>query len=750
MSDLLGGPGSAGVGNGRAQNGGATSGPIPVPQPHYRVSGVRTPTDIMKQRQEREARKKAAESESRQRTREEQSRPQQPGLTGAQRRTGPAGVAPTETRRKSGDPTSTRRTGEPSIKTNTDRRSGERRSAGDPKIINEPQEYKNSPAEPSNPADVTSIPQSSRRRVTSISQDQPKPVPQSGRTAQATGNIPQQQSQTRNTSTAPVDPRSQPNLSANMPQSQPQYAQENKGGAQQQRGTTSSFPHAFERWETLSSQWEGLTSYWIRRLQNNSDELTREPLNQQMARQVTDLSAAGANLFHAVVELQKLRASSERKFQRWFFDTRAEQERAREVQARLENELRSERQAGAEAVAEANSLRNDKDSAFQDQGVTDQINQDIKAKDLEVKEMRRELQISKEEARRAWEELGRREQEERDRTTSLRAGEPTLVGGVQVVPMLQGAPSRQTSTNRPSTRDGPLQTAPSARSGQQSVESPLDEPGVTHYDPARSETDTDPFTENGRAAQGPAHAPMPPQQTSNGSSAAVQAARTAPYSSSQLANSVQPQSNPSPSATRGGTYLRYGPAPPTGQTTSSFYQHEGSSLLPEGEQARIVEPDDRSFVPSNEDTFSEEEFEYDGNGNVRRDAQGNPIFYGRGAGPSEDSDEDDVQDQLDRERMYSERYGSGLSGVEYGSGPTSTAGSRGQPGRSPGQVYGGPVSPEGSTGPVDYSGSAYGSGLGWEGVPRHHHPTRLSDVLEEDERSRTSPSRASQTSRGLR
>ena len=740
MSDLLGGANPPGVGTARAQNGGATSGPIPVPQSHFRVSGVRTPTDIMKTRQEREARKKA-ESESRQRG--------QVASTGAQRQSDPAGVAAIETRRISGDPTNTRRPAEPpNNRTATDRR----RSGGDPKIINEPPEYKNNPAgppaEPSNPADVTRIPQSSRRRVPSISHDQPRPVPPSGRTVQATQNISQQQSQTKNTSTAPMDSRSQPNVLANMPQSQPQYAQENNGGGQQQRGTTSSFPHAFERWETLSSHWEGLTSYWIRRLQNNSDEMNREPLNQQMARQVTDLSAAGANLFHAVVELQRLRASSERKFQRWFFDTRAEQERAREVQARLENELRSERQANADAVAEVKRLRNDKDSAFQDRGVTDQMTQDIKAKDLEVKEMRRELQISKEEARRAWEELGRREQEERDRTTSLRAGEPTLVGGVQVVPMLQGAPSRQTSTNRPSTRDGPLQTAPSARSGQQSVESPLDEPGVTHYDPARSETDTDPFTENGRAAQQPAHAPMPPQQTSDGSSAAVQAAR-AQYASSQLANSIQPQSNPSASAA-GGTSIRFGQAAATGPTSSSFYQHEGSSLLPAGEQARVMEPDDRSFVPSNEDTFSEEEFEYDGNGDVRRDALGNPIFYQRGAGPSEDSDEDDVQDQLDRERMYSERYGSGLSGVEYGSGPTSTAGPRGQSGRSPTQVYGGPVGQEGSTGPVDYSGSAYGSGLGWESVPRHHHPTRLSDVLEEDERSRTSPSRASQTSRGLR
>lgn len=749
MSDLLGGASSAAASNGRAQNGGAR-GPIPVPQPHYRGSGVRTPTDIMRGRAEREARKKAErESEARQRAQDQ-------GLTtGIERRDDSAGVASTEVRRKSGDPTSVRRPGEATgNRATTDRRSGERRSGGDPKInqpiISQPQEYKTTPIgpplEPSSAGNVTSIPQSSRRRGTSLSQDQPRPVQLSGRAAYATYNIQQPQSQTKNTSTAPMDSRSQPNPSANtMPQSQPQGAQENNGGTQPQRGTTSSFPHAFERWETLSSHWEGLTSYWIRRLQNNSDEMNREPLNQQMARQVTDLSAAGANLFHAVVELQRLRASSERKFQRWFFDTRAEQERAREVQARLENELRNERQARAEAVAELNRLKSD-NYTYQDRGATDQKVKDVKAKELEVKEMRRELQISKEEARRAWEELGRREQEERDRTTSLRAGEPTLVGGVQVVPMLQGAPSRQTSANRPSTRDGPLPAPPSARPGQQSVESPLDEPGVTHYDPARSETDTDPFTENGRVAQRPVHAPMPHQQVSNGSNATSQAARSASQPAPPSANSIQPQST----SAAGGTYLRYGPAATAAQSAAgSFYQHEGSSLLPEGEQARIVEPDDRSFVPSNDDTFSEEEFEYDGNGNVRRDAQGNPMVYGRGAG-SEDSDEDDVQEELDRERMYSERYGSGLSGVEYGSGPTSTAGPRGQSGRASGQVSGEPIAQEGSTGPVDYSGSAYGSGLGWEAVPRHHHPTRLSDVLEEDERSRTSPSRASQTSRGLR
>lgn len=758
MSDLLGGGTSTAPPNGRAQNGGsrAASGPIPVPQPHYRGTGVRTPTDIMRIRAEREARKKA-ENESRQRRNDEQRRSQEEGALGTERRDDTAGVAsgdPGGSRRRSGDPG--RRSDLPATR-GADRRSGERTSGGEPKpVIEQRREYRDSKTafDPAENTYVTTIPQTTRTRGASLSQQQPRPVSQNRPAASAPQGTQQRAPQTQQPSTAAANGQPQGNQSttAGAPQ-QPQPSQDNAAGPQQ-RGTTNTFPHAFERWETLSSHWEGLTSYWIRRLQNNSDEMNREPLNQQLARQVTDLSAAGANLFHAVVELQRLRASSERKFQRWFFDTRAEQERARETQARLENEARVERKAHADAVAELTRLQNERETVYQDRGATDQVLGELKAKDMEVKEMRRELHISKEEARRAWEELGRCEDEERDRTRSLRNGEPTLVGGVQVVPMGQGAPSRQESTNRPSTRDGPLPPPPaagSARSGQQSLDSPLDEPGYTNYDPARSETDTDPYTENGRVTTTQSgYAPMPPltsqpqQQTSNGTSAVAQAYRGA---------SSAPQATAGLSAPSG-TYLRYGPGGSITQPgTSSFYQHEGTSLQPEGEQGPVTEPDDRSFVPSNEDTFSEEEYAYDGNGNVRVDAQGRPILFSRGQG-SEDSDEYDVQEALDRERMYGERYGSGISGVEYGSGSTSTATTaipRLQPGaRAVPQIHTDPTNRESQAAPVDYSGSAYGSSSGWEAVPRHHHPTRLSDVLEEDERSRTSPSRASQTSRGVR
>lgn len=188
-----------------------------------------------------------------------------------------------------------------------------------------------------------------------------------------------------------------------------------------------SFPHAFERWEALSAQWEGLTSHWIRRLELNAHVFDDDPVSQQLSRQVTDLSAAGANLFHAVVELQRLRASSERKFQRWFFETRTDMERSHEAKALLEAQVSELKGQLSESKGQVNRSheRDSVNSVMQKQ----------------LSEMKKELAISKEESRRAWEELGRREQLERERTLSLQAGQPTIVGGVQVVPMVQSASS---------------------------------------------------------------------------------------------------------------------------------------------------------------------------------------------------------------------------------------------------------------------------------------------------------------------
>lgn len=113
---------------------------------------------------------------------------------------------------------------------------------------------------------------------------------------------------------------------------------------------------AIERWDTLSAHWEGLSSYWIRRLEQNSDEIRQELSAQLMSRQITDLSAAGANLFHAVTELQRLRTASERKFQRWYDDTPHEQEQAKEREIELEELLKAERAARVQTEANVDRL----------------------------------------------------------------------------------------------------------------------------------------------------------------------------------------------------------------------------------------------------------------------------------------------------------------------------------------------------------------------------------------------------------
>ncbi|KAH6854970.1 hypothetical protein B0I37DRAFT_388778 [Chaetomium sp. MPI-CAGE-AT-0009] len=378
------------------------------------------------------------------------------------------------------------------------------------------------------------------------------------------------------------------------------------------------FPHAFERWEALSAHWEGMTSFWLRRLQENTDEAERNPISTQLSRQVADLSAAGANLFHAVVELQRLRASSERKFQRWFFETRAELERNQEVNAVLETQMEQERQARADAVRVA--AQSDAEN--------------MKLQKL-VSEMRRELLISKEEARRAWEELGRREQEERDRTVSLQQGHPTLVGGVQVVPMTQTIPSRTASRHTRSTSQA---------------------------------ADTSEYV----AAQGNQY----PTYTS----------------------APQQPSAPAPANT-----MPHSPASAADQSGRYYQQSEtgGNDAGDDGADSDAG--------------YSDGEYMIDGRGNYLRDEQGNKIpFHSPSTSPS----------RARRSDAGAEDYETPVSQAPTSYPPSSSHWAGAQPG-----------APE-------YAGQGFAA-PGWEQLPRHHHPTRLSDVIEEDERSRTSVSHVS-------
>lgn len=530
----------------------------------------------------------------------------------------------------------------------------------------------------------------------------------------------------------------------------------------------SSFPHAFERWEQLSSHWEGLTSYWLRKLETHQEEIARTvPSASAMSRQITDLSAAGANLFHAVVELQRLRASSERKFQRWFFEHKADQERAQEIHGELEKMLQLERQARKDAEKE----RTHGESEVQN------------AKRM-VSEVRRELNISKEEARRAWEELGRREQEERDRTTSLREGMPTIVGGVQVVPMHASAGvSRQGSeSQRPATREGAQYQVPSSAARSQ----------PEYYEEQPSPTDTDPFTETSRA--GPAlhhepgvqslatgtYQPYPLGSTPATTSGSVQTAIPPSQQRQSAAPSQPSRVAPSPAAIAAQQAMQPSTAAAHQQHQAAFYQqppaqtflHSPHSSVstsahpsapstqfsappahsaPLGSAAAQAaqDPSDLRSEPSYISSEGETEYEIDAAGNVRRDAQGRPIVFRpvpvssgtgrRGTARSEESDEYDVEADVERERELARRYGVGASaGVGYpatgAQGQLQTA----QPQQAQvqqGYSYVAPAPEPPTSEAPDYEGSGFG---GWEAVQtRHHHPTRLSDVLEEDERSRT-------------
>jgi hypothetical protein len=395
-----------------------------------------------------------------------------------------------------------------------------------------------------------------------------------------------------------------------------------------------------------------------------------------MARQISDLSTAGANLFQAVVELQRLRASSERKFQRWFFDTKADQERAKEMSSELERSLRVERQKRADTVAANQRLEKEKTTA-----------------EKLVDEMRRELQISKEECRRAWEELGRKEQDEREKTNSLKEGNPTLLGGIQVFPMpMPGVPDR--SSNRPRTAGSgtTAATQPEQQFHEHFQDSGYGREPVVDYGGAPlhpgshvsslghvAPTSTAAATGSGTVSETPPPA-YPPPQPPHGQR---------PGSSSQLQQLQQP---------------------PEGHPF--FQQHPNLHLLPDQQPAaRTLSPGEESNVTGNSAirsresgsvTVSEQSEGGEGDAGWEYDLAGNPtpVQYQRRE-RSRAEVEEEAEETWDTYPTY--------DGNDYDA--------------------------NGGSGGV----AVGGFGRGWETVPRvhHHHPTRLSDVPEEDEERRT-------------
>lgn len=663
---------------GRASNGGArTGGPVPI-APTGTPSGIRTPRDVMRDRNAREARRQEEQkAEEARRLAEDRRRSAERRATavtgGSSRLSQPSSQYQQEIPGQQG--------GFEGGRTGSGRVSGAD-VLGEP--VGRTQEYP-----------------TSRRRGSSATQpEQPRPAQPA-----ASGARRSQQSQG-----APRQPSSQ--TAGGASSSRPQQGPDDPV----QRATASSFPHAFERWETLSSHWEGLTSYWLHKLEQNTEEIRNTiPNASTLNRQITDLSAAGANLFHAVVELQRLRASSERKFQRWFFETRADTERNSEMQGQMERQLRLERSAREEAAT--------KRAEAEDAAAVAR---------REVVEMRRELMISKEEARRAWEELGRRSEEEIKNANLLKAGQVATVANVQVVPYF-GGPSRSGTggSQRPVTREGQPQygSAMGASSaGAAGLASPGDDPAYYREEP--SPTNTDPFTEQ-------RHPPL--HHEPDKPSLAAGTYRPYPVGGAQTASGAPQQTvmpmegqRARPASTGVPTDI------PGSDAEAGFYQHTPSETFLHSPQSSShavgrVPPPQRADVRSEAsyaDTLSEGDTEYviDAAGNVRHDEQGHPIPF-RQRVRSEASDEYD-EEAIRHERELAARYGSqaGYGGQpdvlpEAPSVPTTsaqamatytpTSGASGQPGRP------------------DYEGQGYG---GWDALQtRHHHPTRLSDVLEEEE-----------------
>jgi hypothetical protein len=649
MSEL---PGPSG---GRSNNGGARA-QGPVQQP----TTITTPSDIMRKRREREEAKRAADAAKRQPT----QRPISGGEGALLRPAAGVAVSPSTSR------------------------------------IPQQQADPNYPTSTQQPFDPQSQPDFSTPSQARPTSSQPRPAPNTSNPRPQS-----QQPQPRPTASTPSAAAAATASTTRPVQQQPQQS-----NLPSQTGV-SGFPHAFERWETLSSHWEGLTSYWIRRLEQNGEELRREPLLQQLSRQVTDLSAAGANLFHAVVELQKLRQSSERKFQRWHHEMRKDVERQQEISAQMETALIAERQA-----------RTNDRQQLQDLFKESQSSRGRTAKQTE--EAKRELTIAKDEARRAWEELGRREQEERERTAALREGLPIMIGGMQVFPTGHQSTRAEydlaTDPNRPLTRDG--------------SHMPPGMHGDPHLDQEeQSPTNTDPFTE--------------------------QATRSHHLAQHPATNGIHAPLHPAS-------------APPGEEPLGAFYGHPNSFLHSAPHQGEPIPAlsgaeDSLSYVPSEgvlSSHHDDDDYEYTEHGQIERDAHGRPLLHQRGHALTQEEDDLNIDEELAHERQMLNHYAESSHGVQYPAVPAPSS-SRVNPGSSSSSSAAAVSGPQHISGPglapphpttsappppgANFSGAepADYEGSGFDAWDRNYHHSRLSGIPEQDEDTRSRVSEASRASR---
>ena len=126
------------------------------------------------------------------------------------------------------------------------------------------------------------------------------------------------------------------------------------------------------------------------------------------------------------------------------------------------------------------------------------------------------------------------------------------------------------------------------------------------------------------------------------------------------------------------------------------------------------------------DDMSEGEAEYPqhSNGNVRVDDQGRPLVFRHNVQSDETDESYDTEADIRREQELAAQYGGSIL-PEAPAVPSTSAQAMAN--------YAPTATGGAQAGRPDYEGSGYG-GQQYDSLQtRHHHPTRLSDVLEEEE-----------------
>ncbi|KAK9476216.1 hypothetical protein V1514DRAFT_197650 [Lipomyces japonicus] len=149
-------------------------------------------------------------------------------------------------------------------------------------------------------------------------------------------------------------------------------------------------------WDAICADVEGISGYWIQRLNAHETNITKKPRAAQLNTMVEGLTTTGMALLTAVVELQKRRAETNAKYAEWYEDYSQERARMAQLAQDMDEEMDHERGLRADLITQL------------EQATEAEANQRWM-----LEESRRELQAARLECRRAWAEVARLEEQQR-------------------------------------------------------------------------------------------------------------------------------------------------------------------------------------------------------------------------------------------------------------------------------------------------------------------------------------------------